>query len=299
MKKVLKWIGIILGSLVVVVLLAALVLYTMGSLMISRNYSTEVESVNISSSPEAIARGKHLAEAVSLCVDCHGDNLGGDVLLDDPKMAVVVGSNLTNGGVGANFTDADYVRILRHGVRPDGSSVFIMPSNYYAHYNDSDMAAIIAYIRSLQPVENDLPVRQVGVIGRVLTGLGIFPPNVADMLKQSPVKPSQVTSGITKEYGEYISYIAACCDCHGPNLAGNLPGSQAPYGPNLTPGGELASWSEADFVNAIRTGQHPTGRILSDDMPWKKYGQMTDEELKALWAYLSSMEALATNPSGK
>lgn len=299
MKKVLKWIGISLGSLVVIALLAALVLFTMGSLMDSRKYSTEVESVSITNSPEAVARGKHLAESVSLCVDCHGDNLGGTVLLDDPKMAVVVASNLTNGGVGANFADADYVRILRHGVRPDGTSVFIMPSNYYAQYNDADLAAIIAYIRSLQPVENDLPVRKIGVMGKVLIGLGMFPPNMAEMIKKSGAKPSQVAPGVTKEYGEYVSYIAACRDCHGPNLAGNVPGNFAPYGPNLTPGGELARWSEAEFVNAIRTGQHPTGRTLSDDMPWKKYGQMTDEELKALWAYISSLEALETNPTGK
>ena len=127
----------------------------------------------------------------------------------------------------------------------------------------------------------------------------MFPATMAEQIKQSGAKPSQATPGATKEYGEYISFIGGCRDCHGPNLAGNVPGSFAPYGPNLTPGGELARWQEADFVNAIRTGQTPTGRTLSDDMPWKKYGRMTDEELKALWAYISSLEALPNNPTGK
>jgi mono/diheme cytochrome c family protein len=300
MKKVLKWFGIVLGSLVVIVLLAVLVLYTMGSMMATRKYSTEVESVSLANSPEAVARGKHLAESVSLCVDCHGDNLSGTLMSDDPMIAILAATNLTSGqgGVGATYSDADFVRVLRHGLRPDGTSLFIMPSNYYAYYNDADLAAIIAYIRSVQPVDNTLPKVKTGPMGRVLTGLGMFPPTMAEMIKKSGAKPSQVTPGVTKEYGEYVSNIAACRDCHGPNLAGNVPGNFAPYGPNLTPGGELARWSETDFVNAIRTGQTPTGRTLSDDMPWKKYGQMTDEELKALWAYLSTVEALETNPTG-
>jgi mono/diheme cytochrome c family protein len=299
MKKVLKWIGIILGSLVIIILLAGLVLVIVGNTMIANKYPTEVESISITSSPEAIARGKHLAESVSMCTDCHGADLGGQVLLDDPKIAVFISPNLTKGqdGVGSLYSDMDFVRAVRHGVRPDGSGLFIMPSNYYAYYTDADLAALIAYIRSVQPVDSQLPQKQVGVMGRLLLGLGMFPPNMAEMLKQSDAKPSQAAPAISKEYGEYVSYIAACRDCHGPNLAGNVAGSQAPYGPNLTPGGELARWQEADFINAIRTGQTPTGRTLSEDMPLQ-YGQMTDEELKALWAYLSSMEALATNPAG-
>ncbi len=299
MKKVFKWIGIVLGGLVGLVVVAALVLTVLGSLKVDGRYPTDVSGIAIPTGAEAIARGKHLVEAVSLCGDCHGPNLGGNVLLNDPKLAVLAAPNLTNGqgGVGAAYTDADFVRSIRQGVRPDGSPLFIMPSNYYAHYSDEDLGAIIAYIRSVEPVDNLIPKRQTGILGRILIGAGMFPTNMPEMLKASGAGPSQVASGETKEYGEYISYVAACRDCHGPNFAGNIPSSQAPYGPNLTPSGELARWTEADFLTAFHTGQTPTGRTLSDDMPWKKYGQMTDMELKALWAYLSSLQPLPTNPT--
>jgi len=62
--------------------------------------------------------------------------------------------------------------------------------------------------------------------------------------------------------------------------------------PNLTPGGELASWSEVDFFTAIRTGVTPSGHKLSEEMPWQNFGQMTDDELKAVWLYLQSLPAL-------
>ena len=78
MKKVLKWIGIVLGGLVGLVLVVAVVLIVIGSVKVSRNYQTEVESVSIPSSPEAVARGNHLVHDVALCIDCHGDNSGRD-----------------------------------------------------------------------------------------------------------------------------------------------------------------------------------------------------------------------------
>jgi hypothetical protein len=65
-------------------------------------------------------------------------------------------------------------------------------------------------------------------------------------------------------------------------------------GPNLTPGGELAAWSEADFIQTIRTGATPSGHQLNAVMPWKTYGKMSDDELKATFLYLQSLPKLAT-----
>jgi mono/diheme cytochrome c family protein len=84
-----------------------------------------------------------------------------------------------------------------------------------------------------------------------------------------------------------------CRTCHGEELtSGKDPDPNAPPAPNLTPGGELAGWSEADFLKAMRTGIAPGGRQLSKYMPWVFIGQMTDDELKATWLYLQSLPAV-------
>jgi hypothetical protein len=106
-----------------------------------------------------------------------------------------------------------------------------------------------------------------------------------------PAPPAPV-EGVTAAYGEYIAQV--CTERHGAQLNGipfGPPGAEVPS-PNLTPGGELAKWSEADFINTLRSGITPTGKTMNLDMPWPCFGQMTDDELKALWLYLQSLPAL-------
>jgi mono/diheme cytochrome c family protein len=95
---------------------------------------------------------------------------------------------------------------------------------------------------------------------------------------------------VSREYGKYIVQ-GNCQGCHGENLAGNpplLPGF-LPV-PNLTPSGDLAKWTEVDFFKALRTGQTPNGKQLNTEhMPWRELGQMTDTELRAIWAYLQTL----------
>ena len=146
-----------------------------------------------------------------------------------------------------------------------------MPSQVFNYYSDEDIAAIVAYAKSVSPVDNELPQRRLGPLGRAL-----------------------FTAGIMAEYGEYIAG-RGCADCHGANYAGGaVPGSppDAPPAPNLTPAGNLASWSEADFIATIRSGFAPEGRQLdSKEMPWPTYSRLTDEELQALWLFLQSLRA--------
>jgi mono/diheme cytochrome c family protein len=99
--------------------------------------------------------------------------------------------------------------------------------------------------------------------------------------------------GVTVEYGHYLTQY--CHLCHGPDLAGGIMGPGA--GPNLTPGGEMGGWTEADFIQTLRTGITPTDKKLDPEMmPWKEVGQMTDDELKAIWLYLQSLPAIKTTP---
>ena len=100
---------------------------------------------------------------------------------------------------------------------------------------------------------------------------------------------------MTAEYGEYLTNVGDCRACHGAQLSGAQPVEPgAPFAPNLTPGGELAGWSESDFINTLRTGVTPSGQQLSDFTPWRDAAKMTDDELKAMWLYLQAQPKLAT-----
>ena len=136
------------------------------------------------------------------------------------------------------------------------------------------------------------PQRRVELLGRLMMGAGMIPPFAADQIDHAAHPRQRPPRGVTVEYGQYLSHI--CTECHGANLNGapfGPPGQEVPT-PNLTPGGELSAWSEQDFINTMRTGVNPLGRSLNEEMPWKNFGQMTDDELKAVWMYLQSLPAL-------
>jgi mono/diheme cytochrome c family protein len=154
------------------------------------------------------------------------------------------------------------------------------------------LGAIIAYIKSLPPVDNELPERRIEFLGRLMDAAGMFPPSAVDQINHTAPHPTAPEPGVTATYGEYLT--RTCTECHGANLNGapfGPPGEEVPT-PNLTPGGELASWSEEDFFTTMRTGMTPGGRQLDAEMPWMYFGQMSDEELRAVWLYLQSLPVL-------
>jgi mono/diheme cytochrome c family protein len=301
MKKVLKWIGIVLGSLVGLVVLVAVALYAKSRMEFSAKYPTQVETIAVPTDAASIEHGKHLA--TFLCMECHGDDLGGNpAFFAMNGIGSASAPNLTSGtgGLGAKFTNADYVRVIRYGIKPDGQSVFIMPSTDFHSLSDKDLGDLIAYVRSVPAVERETPEphTRFTFMGGVMYGAGLFGHLLrADTIqKMGEVAPAPQT-GITPAYGEYLVTVNGCRDCHGKQLAGGKPGNpSSPLSPNLTPGGELRAWSEADFIKTLRTGVTPSGTQLPNEfMPWKYKGQMSDNELKAIWAYLQSLPSLPTS----
>ncbi len=300
MKKVLKWIGIVLGALIGLILLVALGLYIKGRTEFSRKYDVHVEAVTIPTDAASLARGQHLATI--LCAECHQQDLGGKQdWFDGGPLGGANTPNLTTGkgGLGSQLTDADFVRVLRHGVKLDGTSVFIMPSQDFYYMSDADLGALIAYIRSVPPVDREATKSQLhfSFMGNVLYGAGMFGNLLrADRIDQTN-RPAVPQPGVNAEYGQYLVNINGCRDCHGPQLAGGKPGDpNSSLAPNLTPGGELTAWSEADFIKTLRTGVTPSGTNMPDEfMPWKAKSQMIDDELKAVWAYLQSLPKLPTS----
>ncbi len=300
-RKILKLLGIVLGSLIGLLVLAFVVLYVIGTVRWNKlhgKYEVPVETITIPTDQASIARGEHVA-TIHICQECHTENFSGQTQ-SVPGLITMTFPNLTPGagGVSATKTDEDWVRAIRHGVGYDGRGLSLMPSATWYYLSDEDLGALIAYLKRLPPVDNEMPSTDLGPLGRVMLTLGKLPPEIipnVTVIDHSGPRPIVPKPGVTVEYGKYLA--RTCALCHGANFNGQTITTDAEYlAPNLTPGGELHYWSEEDFMNTLRTGVTPGGKHLKSAMPWKYFGQMTDDELKAVWLYLQSLPAL---PQGK
>ncbi len=282
MKHILKWIGIILGSLIGLILIVGIGMFMVGRNRL--NNAPEVAVVSVSSADGDPEHGQHIAHAVSACVGCHGENFEGKPFIDEAPIGYVPAPNLTATGLGADYSDEDWARAIRHGVGSDGRTLVAMPSSQYAHMSDSDLADLIAYFKTVPDVENAVTERSFMVGGNVIFGnlaWSSWPVNAVDHENVG----NDATVGVSSEYGEYLSHMGACRDCHGADLLG-ADAPDAPQGPTLEP---IGSWSQDDFITAIRTGITPSGSEMSAEMPWREYSGQTDDELVALWMYLGEL----------
>jgi len=297
MRKALKWLGILLGGLFVLLLVLVIAVLIFGQFSFKRTIANRpMNQIMADTSPQGLERGKYLAESVMSCdTACHTNAeipfIGmAEEINEGPISGVFAVPNLTpdsETGLGS-WTDAEIARAIREGIDKDGVSLVIMPSANFHIMSDQDVAALVGYLRSLEPVKNEIPPIQLNAIAKAMLALGIF--------GTSPVgKPitqtQQAPQAGTVEYGAYLVSLGMCRDCHGKDLNGS-PGGPAGFAPNLTPGGELASWSEADFLTTLHNGVTPSGRQLREEMPWKAYGKMKDEDLAAIWLYLKSIPAM-------
>jgi mono/diheme cytochrome c family protein len=295
-KTVLKVVRYVVGGILFLVLAVVAVVYGVSSYKFSRKHSVQPREIPIPNTAAAIERGRHIVTTRG-CMDCHGKDLGGAKVVDDPMVARFFGSNLTRGvgGVPADFGDIDFLRAIRHGVARDGRPLVLMPSYEYSMMSDEDMAAVIAYVKSVPPVDRPRGPVSAGPIGRLLTVLGEFKLS-AEEIDHDAKQIASITPAVSADYGKYLS--ATCIGCHGPNMSGGkIPGGPPDWPPaaNLTPhsSGRLSEWTEAQFVAALRTQKRPDGTQINPVMP-AAFGQMTDLELKAMWAYISTLPAAET-----
>lgn len=288
MRKVLKWIGIGLGVLVGLVIAAAITLYFVGGSRLNKTRQVQPPAVTIPSNDQAIARGKHMVNVN--CTSCHGDDLAGDVLLDDPMIGTIYTANIT--GLAERRTDDEIVLAIRHAVGPGGRQLIAMPSDAFIYFSEEDMGAIVSYLKTIPRVEKASPGLDLSIMGQIMLGAGLFGDlSAADTINHDQPFTSMPAIGANVDYGEYLSPL--CITCHGPDLSGAQPSIQgSPIAPNLTLGGGLAGWSEAEFIQTIRSGVTPSGHQLDPEfMPWKSWAKFDDEELQAIWMYLNSLPA--------
>ena len=304
MNKVVKWVLIVVGSLLLLLVIAAGALAVYGQTKFKPTVQRPVYPIQADTSSAGIARGKYIVNSLGGCVDCHspqsGEFLAGhsEELALGALKATLTFPNLTPdpaSGLGS-WSDAEIARAIREGLDKDGRGLIIMPAFNYHVMSDADVAAVVGYLRSLQPVQNTLPATTGNLPAKILLALGAYGPNPLG----NPITTAQnAPEPGTPEYGLYITTLAGCHDCHGANYAGGKrPDAppDAPHSPNLTPGGELAGWNEAGFITAMRTGLTPSGKALDPSMmPWKVYGGMSDQDLAAIFSYLKSLDALPNN----
>jgi mono/diheme cytochrome c family protein len=295
MKKILKIIGIGVASIVALMVVAVGAVFVISESRMGQTFNVPAAPIAVPSSPEAIAEGQRIA-TYRACSDCHGEDLGGKVFLDGP-IGFAMGSNLTagQGGIGKTYTDADFARAVRHGVRPDNKGIVIMPSTDYYNMSDTDAGYLIAYMRSLPPVDREHKPSQMGLLFRALYVFGQVPLVSAELIDHQ-AKYAEPTPAVTNEFGEYLS--KTCTGCHTATFAGGpIPGRPAnsPHAANLTPAGNMSQWTEQDFITLIRTGARPNGtQIDNGDMPWQSFAKMNDTELKALFMYLRTLPPAET-----
>ncbi|HXY03964.1 MAG TPA: cytochrome c [Terriglobales bacterium] len=265
--------------------------------------------------PERLARGKYLVEGLVQCFLCHseidyahrgtqplhGKKGGGFVFPADesevPLPYRVVAPNISpdpDYGAG-KWKDSDFVRALRQGIGHDGRTLFpLMPFNYFRHLSDADLASIIVYERSIAPVHIQRPKTELPQ--DVMQTLQPLPP-----LERVP-EPDKSSPG---KYGEYLVTVGHCDLCHTPvdekgnalagmSFAGGAP-MVGPWGTtvaslNLTPDPSgISYFDERMFIDTIRNGS-VKARLLSNAMPWGYFRNLTDEDLKAIFAYLRTLK---------
>lgn len=251
--------------------------------------------------PERLARGRYLVQGLLGCETCHspkdwsqhggpnlpGKELAGQVLPLTGFPGTMVAPNLTPDPQtgSANWTDDQISRAIREGIKHDDSTLFpIMPYREYRNLSDEDLASVVVYIRSLTPVSNALPPSKVN-----------FPVNYLVRNEPEPVTHSvaaPATDPLSR--GKYL--VSVGCGCHNVSKGLSFGGGEhlvGPWGdvtsPNITtdPSG-ISYYSEAGFVAALRTG-FVGARRLSAIMPFDSFKNLSDDDLKAIFAYLRTV----------
>lgn len=298
-----KWPGMLLSGLIALLPLAILGLVVYGQVTFKAVQANRpLYQIQADTSPASLERGKYLVENVMGCAGaCHSPQSGApfsgntEIIALGPATIEFNVPNLTSDpetGLAA-WSDAEIARAMREGVDRTGRALAVMPAFNYHVLSDADMAAILGYLRTLPPTRNQVKPFAANALGKAILASGILiPPSLGKAITSAQTTPAAGTV----EYGAYLVSIAACRDCHKPNLAGGSgpgPAGDIPAA-NLTPGGDMAQWSQADFLKAMHTGVRPDGTRISPNMPYEEYGKMNDEDLAAIFKYLQTIPAVAS-----
>jgi len=310
MAKFVKGLGITV--LVLVILAAVGISATIGWRPFIGPRSRALTDRKFEATPERLKRGAYLAEHVAGCTYCHtpqeeGPNgpevvrgkKGSGQFFNIPGLpGTLVAPNITpdpDTGIG-NLTDDQLARAIREGISHDGQTLFpMMPYAHYRRMSDEDLASVVVYIRTLAPMRNPLPRTDIHFpVKYLIRGV---PQPVTEKVQ------ADLSNPVSR--GEYLVNLSVCSECHTPRKQGRpdaamkFAGGQVfdPSGkvvsPNITPDATgIGNYTEEMFVKVMRTG-YVGKRQLSTVMPWQFYSGQTDEDLKAMYAYLRTLPPIA------
>lgn len=261
----------------------------------AKHYDFPLTPVQLTDDPLLLARGKHLTESLGACTTCHGENFAGGKEEPLGPLGKMVDPNVTGSpdGMLSKYTDAELMRLLRHGVKRDGTSVRMMPVEEFYWWPDADRIAVISYLRrGVQPVAGQPGLIELSDFAKFLDRIDSIPLDVARRVDHEAA-PSTMSPAESPEYGKLLA--TACRGCHGDKhmAGGPIPGAppDLPAPRNLTPHETgLKDWTYDDFLATVRTGKRKgTGAALNPFMPIVALQKYDETELKALWAYLRSL----------
>ncbi|HXX86252.1 MAG TPA: c-type cytochrome [Casimicrobiaceae bacterium] len=287
MKRLLRWIGIALGSLAGLAIITYAILYVLSERVLRRTYEVPaVAALSIPNDPASITEGRRLATVRGCFAGCHGKEAEGAVMIDEPMIGRIVAPNLT--AAVRKYRDAELAAIIRNGVRPDGRSMLVMPSEVFVGLTDEDLTRVIAFLKNLPEAAGPGPSVSLGPIGRIGLVAGKFK-MVAQLIAES-VPPPDATIDEAK-YGRYLARTI-CAACHGTALRGD---SNPDFtSPDLR---MVAAYSADAFAQLLRTGVAIGGRDVGvmSAVSRKNLSHITDSEIAALYSYLHSLPEAARN----
>jgi len=273
---------------------AFMVLAEMGDRKLARHVDVAVAPVALRDDAASIERGGYLFRSRG-CGDCHGMDGAGAVVVDDGALHVR-SPDITPAptGVVAGYTAVDWVRTIRHGVKPDGRPVMIMPSEEYNRLVDADLAAIVAYVRQLAPATGARAEVRLPMPVKALYAAGVVR-DASEKIDHSLAPAQPVPEGITTAHGAYVAN--GCIGCHGARLTGGKIAGAPPDWPAAArlapgPGSALDRYPSAEpFMAMLKTGKRPDGSSVSKVMPFVSLKEMNEVDVRALYLHLRSLPA--------
>ncbi len=290
MQRWIKWTAGVVGIVVVAAAVVATAGYQSADRKMSRKIDVPVKPVAFVSDTAALQRGRYLFESRG-CVECHGSNGAGREFVNDKKGLRIAGPNITPNGVTAGYKAEDWVRAIRHGVRPNGTPLMVMPSEDYNRFTDQDLSALVSYVRSLPPQSGGAAVVEFPLPLRVLYGLGAVE-DAAAKIDHTLAPEQPIPAAVNAKHGAYVANM--CIGCHGEHLSGGkVPGGPPDWPPaaNLTPGEKSAMVRYPDakqFVTMLRSGKRPDGTSINV-MPFDSLSKINDVDAQALYEYLKTV----------
>lgn len=280
MKRLLRGLGIAIGAVLGLVVVAAGVIYLLSQHTLNRRYPLPQTALVVPDDAASIAAGQRLATIAGCYASCHGPQGEGSVLLDEPLIARLVAPNLAT-SVRAH-SDTELANIIRHGLRPDGRSVIVMPAEAFTYLSDADLGRIIAFLRSLPASAGPGPSLSLGPLGRLGLVTGQFRMAARLIAETVPLPPAASPDAVT---GRYISQTV-CAHCHGTNLRGRT--TPAYVSPDLQ---IVAAYSPEAFARLLRTGVPLGGQKLGLMREESQLNLilLTDAEIASLYSYLHTL----------